>query len=635
MDVKPGLCWRCESRLQSKKEACFLCKIDVYCSTKCSERDEARHGSVECKMWSRINKCEACGRIGRMKECSGCYAAWFCDKTCQGFAWKSHKVECSKWTEKAREVALAKKILRLKDTPGAADVIDYPYYFGNNIAFDLLRLPKEPDVFFEKGEENALKQDFSLLLAGCGDLRNAIHTIYCLPQAYVGKLRFLLNDVDPFVMARNVLLLYMMASHIDSVSIATIWLSTRVPEKCFNHLRDSLDALIASDSKKLKESTNGSVSVDDATLSVLTQVWKGWKKLRCRIGSAGCINLDEQRRAVFASDLGFAFGVSSYRQEVDGKYLASIDKWLKDGIIISPNQHERKLFYFNPTLTGRPYTVVPNVEVRSPKDWEFQYCVKTDCLPFSSWDFLDLVKDEQSSSVTTLLHLFVSKCVQKTIAFLRSERVTSEISIDNFVRLPLKVPKRKWNFDRIFTSNLADYYGMDFLLKTLGPLLNPSNHHATLFVGYMNWAPHVPGAMGCERDHSDQLTEDSRILSAMKDLGVPSIESIQNRGDCYSQEYNYNVPHFISYLRGEQLAVSDSFQSWKGGSGKPPAVPSWPKVTSNHGLRMRDFRKQPNKIVPFFTRINARVVTLQRGFDRFLEWYRPTNDDNDVTTNMK
>ncbi|KAJ8018320.1 Zinc finger MYND domain-containing protein 10 [Holothuria leucospilota] len=110
MDVKPGLCWRCETRLQSKKELCFLCKIAVYCSTKCLERDEARHGSVECKMWSRINKCEACGRIGRMKECSGCYAAWFCDKTCQGFAWKSHKVECSKWTEKAREVALAKKI---------------------------------------------------------------------------------------------------------------------------------------------------------------------------------------------------------------------------------------------------------------------------------------------------------------------------------------------------------------------------------------------------------------------------------------------------------------------------------------------------------------------------------------------
>ncbi|KAJ8029404.1 Zinc finger MYND domain-containing protein 10 [Holothuria leucospilota] len=263
MDVKLGCCWRCEKLLPNKREPCEMCKIAVYCSTECLKRDEARHGSVECKMWSPINKCDACGRIGRVKECSGCFSAWYCDRICQAYAWKTHQKACDQWKQRALAVAERRHTVLLTDRPLVSHILEYPYYFGNTMAVDLLKLPSNPDIPCEEGEENAITQDFSLRLAGCGDLRNVTQTIYDLPEAYAGKLRFLLNDVDPFVMARNVLLLYMMAVFVDEITIANIWLSSRLSRKCFKHLQSSLDVLIASDSKTLKDLTNGAVLLDD------------------------------------------------------------------------------------------------------------------------------------------------------------------------------------------------------------------------------------------------------------------------------------------------------------------------------------------------------------------------------------
>ena len=67
-------------------------------------------------------------------------------------------------------------------------------------------------------------------------------------------------------------------------------------------------------------------------------------------------------------------------------------------------------------------------------------------------------------------------------------------------------------FDRIETSNMADYIGPAKVIDSWGPLLNKHNKHATLLMYFMNWYIHQPGA------HSSNLAENAenaRIFSGL------------------------------------------------------------------------------------------------------------------------
>ncbi|EGO03805.1 hypothetical protein SERLA73DRAFT_158294 [Serpula lacrymans var. lacrymans S7.3] len=81
------------------------------------------------------------------------------------------------------------------------------YAIGNTSAVRLSRdLPPE-----EPG---------NLLLLGCGDPRNVLFTIFCEPPSFGRKLDFTCCDIDPAILARNVLLFTMVA---DKHPNSTIW----------------------------------------------------------------------------------------------------------------------------------------------------------------------------------------------------------------------------------------------------------------------------------------------------------------------------------------------------------------------------------------------------------------------------
>jgi hypothetical protein len=50
-------------------------------------------------------------------------------------------------------------------------------------------------------------------------------------------------------------------------------------------------------------------------------------------------------------------------------------------------------------------------------------------------------------------------------------------------------------FDRIETSNVADYVGTKRMLSDWGPLLNRGNRHAALLMNFMNWSMKQPDGM--------------------------------------------------------------------------------------------------------------------------------------------
>lgn len=93
------------------------------------------------------------------------------------------------------------------------------YLWGNVPAMDCLHLP------LNEGK-SASRQDLNLCYAGAqphppsllfltqtlrvasGDLRNVVSTINGLPEDYAGKCRILINDCNPCVASRNLLILY-------------------------------------------------------------------------------------------------------------------------------------------------------------------------------------------------------------------------------------------------------------------------------------------------------------------------------------------------------------------------------------------------------------------------------------------
>mgnify|MGYP006285848003 CR=1 FL=1 len=62
-------------------------------SVKSGAGSSAKQGGGS-KAGKTEKKCASCGCEGKLKVCSRCNAAWFCDSTCQRAAWPSHRAVC-------------------------------------------------------------------------------------------------------------------------------------------------------------------------------------------------------------------------------------------------------------------------------------------------------------------------------------------------------------------------------------------------------------------------------------------------------------------------------------------------------------------------------------------------------------
>lgn len=201
-------------------------------------------------------------------------------------------------------------------------------------------------------------------------------------------------------------------------------------------------------------------------------------------------------------------------------------------------------------------------------------------------------------------------------------------------------------FDRIFTSNIADYHGTKTVLKIFKPLLKTSNKKAVLVTQYQTWHAALNEAV-VERNLKLPVdgTYNQLLLAARNDTGRKDIDEMLKsysmvRGnsmfcmmdkasavdpqsivnamskigidDYLTQEYFNNMVYFVSYLQADLMACDPSLHGEK-------AV-SFQNVTSMEGLRMRDFRRELNRVVPFAYRRNARPVNLLKALQRMVEW---------------
>ena len=108
------------------------------------------------------------------------------------------RLSSAKTEELSRQLKLVYDLKTSITGPGLRTV----YYWGNMPAVDLINLPLNEGVLYNK--------PLSILVCGVGDPRNVLLSLSQLPNGFKEGLTFVLNDICACVMARTVLLLYML-----------------------------------------------------------------------------------------------------------------------------------------------------------------------------------------------------------------------------------------------------------------------------------------------------------------------------------------------------------------------------------------------------------------------------------------
>ncbi|XP_033635461.1 uncharacterized protein LOC117296567 isoform X2 [Asterias rubens] len=631
MDVQRGHCWRCEVQLEQTIH-CPDCKMAEYCSSTCEHRDRVRHRSRECPLFG-TRSCNKCNKKGTMKECAGCNIAWYCNRECQSSDWVNHKAFCIKAKEDIKSTAAQIGLLNFrmqKDRQGGS-----PYYLGNTIAKDFLQLDNNEwsDGSIKKTD---LNRDYHILSAGCGDLRNTVLTAASLPARYQGSLYITLNDFDPFVMARNVLFLFMLVRFADTEgiesSLTTIWYSVHITKKEYDLIKTSLDELIQMTPQSLTEVTQGLVKVQGEDLADMSQVWDKWRSLECQRKIQPSINLRKQRKTVFEKfkqqhGEGVKYCYTNYLQSSDVK--KQTEEWFDHGLFLLTERKQGTMSFDNPTLTGRGASAAPGYETlvrdwnapkASPKDFAFEYCIRPDSHPFKVWDCLRVRESETRPYPTHMVmyHNYITNLIQKVKHLIQQRRLYIQVSLANSMDFPsIHKSLKMSNYDRIFTSNIADYIGFKKLLQIFKPLPQLRNGSAVLVTETINWIEFLPQAV-C-KPGTKEFSQ--CFVGYCQDTGR-DVANLKRKFDIGPQvylEYFDNAPYFIAYLRAQIMA---------GGVGVQPLtnVPSFGEVMKYNGLEMRDFHKKLNNLVSFQYRSNNRDMTLISATNRAVEWYIPHTD---------
>ena len=443
-------------------------------------------------------------------------------------------------------------------------------------------------------QTDPLQSNYSILSCGCGNLRNWVCTVASSPQHFTGTLNTTLNDFDPYVQARNVLQLYMMIMHQDDDDIAeritSIWYSLHLTEKDYKLVVNCLTALQDLTAEAVKKATKGVLQLSEAELSPMKEVWQAWLNLECKKGQPNYINLQQQRKQVLKKNVEAADGERLYRKGLPSDCLPSYDKYTKNGdfYAASINGPPQNLLYNNPTLTGYMFpkakpTVQKVMERMSalayPNQIRFVYCIQSDLTVFGEWDFMEVKKRPYNKSLVVMFHAYISEQIKQVISNLKAGLLSVSIVIWNCLELSNRLDGDLCKFDRIFTSNIADYSGTQPLLKALKPFLNNDNKCSAILTQYWNWyanftwamiggpsgvPPHVRAGtiMSCGGEAARDLYSDNeRMISKLKNplfLLEESRKAVQ-RGHYFCQEYFNSMIWFVITC---ELRIWHSADQW-------------------------------------------------------------------------
>ena len=339
------------------------------------------------------------------------------------------------------------------------------------------------------------------------------------------------------------------------------------------------------------------MTVPDEQFKALKQVWSTWLQM----DSGDLSWVPEARRRAFKDDEGANEGVSNYLAAIPAKHKKSVSKWFQNGVLLP---YETALPRVNVTLTGSHLLLRASA---------FTYCVPSNVLPFSSWDYKNANAHCAVPSLQEMYSQYVSHVLVQCAGRLVSDQVKLHFVLSDCLEIAPFLPDGL-TFDRVSTSNLCDYLPLPTLLKMCRGLLNPANRSSMILTESCNWFYRFSEILvRIQLDFTFGLAQ----ATAMGDTG--DVKLVEHSGRTAFVEYYSFSNQFGKYLRASLLLDKS-----EGLDGKK-TVPSARTMALRYGLVLRDYRHNKNRISPFRWPINCRRVTQLNGFERAVEWVLATD----------
>uniref|UniRef100_A0A0W0FAF2 DUF4470 domain-containing protein n=1 Tax=Moniliophthora roreri TaxID=221103 RepID=A0A0W0FAF2_MONRR len=373
--------------------------------------------------------------------------------------------------------------------------------WGNVSAIDILGNTTERESFDTR--------DFTLAFIASGDLRNVIKTVNLLPDGYNGKLNILLNDRNPLVVARNVLILSAL-SIIDDTDQAVdfalhLWYSVFLPMKgSFLASGSLIQRLVTSHDGQfdLTQTSTMSLSISATTMDAILADLK--------FGEVDPGTANNALNAVMNAPERVDYRDRVYAR-LKPSHRVAFQAWRQFGLLMpfgAPNPHLNRP---NPSL------VTPSGQL-----WLYDSAI-----PLAGWDIYDVLKAGREHGTTEediigCLHYHVKDQLTTFSRRLRKFSISFSMYDQNAIELSDTLPLHLRQFDRIEVSNIVDreYVGVFPMLTKWGPLLNRDQPDSTLVASFINWAAQAPGARAT---HDQGLFDPclKRLLKVRPDIVNP------------------------------------------------------------------------------------------------------------------
>ncbi len=380
-------------------------------------------------------------------------------------------------------------------------------------------------------------------------------------------------------------------------SVTQIWYSLRLSKEDFKFVIRTLQELIHASS--LEELTKGTMKIEQDHLHKLVQVWRTWLDLSSHEGDW----ITEARRRRFENDPGSKDGMDLYLKEIPKEHKKSAADWFANGILL-PKGSRKELPRENVTLTGSP-AAFNHIGDAYP----FNYILDPSVIPFSSWDYKDVKQHIHCASLLKMYSQYVGHVLEKCAVKLATGQVKFYFLLCNCVEMvPFLPPDRK--YDRVTTSNIADYIPLTSILDMCKPVLNTVNPSAVIITEFQNWAVHLKLPQK-QLLHYLQMSQSFR-RKVLEDTRNPAIA--YSDGHVGFVEYHDHSEELIQFVRAALLVADHEMPD------KKSRLQTWKSVADYNGLIARDFLRCQNRVFPAKWMQNCRRVTMMSGFARVVGW---------------